>query len=317
MNRRCSELLKAAVLICFLALLSCNPKPAAAEPAAAAPSAASAGPAASGPGGTVRIGSYNIQIFGKTKVSRPRTLTVLAEIGASFDAMAIQEVGSNGSSASDETCEAVAAAYAARMSEVSGGVSYAYVRGDQFAVVYRSDRFELGGWNVYDGSAPLTYKPLIVYLKSRGAPLDFVLISVHTRPSRAAAEIAALRDVMAEASARYGEADVVCVGDFNADGSYYAEGEGEILSGFDGAQYISVVPNDADTTVAAGENAYDRMILSARMAEDYASSWGVLHPAERWDLSACEGTAATAGTEEALSDHYPVWADFYVGADTD
>jgi endonuclease/exonuclease/phosphatase family metal-dependent hydrolase len=307
MVRRASVPFRFAASVLLLALLSCSPR---ARSAAAEPDPQ---PQLE----TVRVGSYNIQIFGKTKVSRPRTLTVLAEIGASFDAMAVQEVGSNGSSASDETCEAVLAAYASRMAEVSGGLPYAYVRGDQFAVVYRSDRFELLGWHVYDGEAPLTYKPLAVHLRSRAAALDFVLISVHTRPSRAAEEIAALRAVMAEAATRYGEPDVVCVGDFNADGSYYEEGEGAVLAGFDAGAYISVIPNDADTTVAAGSNAYDRMILSSALAEDYASSWGVLRPAERWDLSACEGTEATAGTEEALSDHYPVWADFFIGADTD
>lgn len=29
-----------------------------------------------------------------------------------------------------------------------------------------------------------------------------------------------------------------------------------------------------------------------------------------------EGTSTTAGTESALSDHYPIWANFKVNSDT-
>jgi hypothetical protein len=59
------------------------------------------------------------------------------------------------------------------------------------------------------------------------------------------------------------------------------------------------------------------MELSSSMAGDFTGSWGVLHPAEVYDLSACEGTGSTAGTERALSDHYPIWAEFSTTADAD
>jgi hypothetical protein len=50
---------------------------------------------------------------------------------------------------------------------------------------------------------------------------------------------------------------------------------------------------------------------------DYASTWGVIRFAEAYDVSICEGTATTTGTESAWSDHYPVWAEFYVYRDED
>jgi endonuclease/exonuclease/phosphatase family metal-dependent hydrolase len=256
-------------------------------------------------------------MFGETKAARPGTMGVLAGIASRFDVLAMQEVGSNGSTASDETCAKVLDAFIARVDEAAGGDLYAYVRGNQYAFAYRKDRLQVKSWKLYDGPLAFTYPPLVAYFQVIGRPLDFAMITVHTRPSLARAEIPELAAAMDETSAALGEADVLCAGDFNADGGFYAEGAGPELAGFPSGRYISVVPNDADTTVAADSLAYDRMELSSSMAGDYSGKWGVLRPAEVFDLSSCEGTEKNAGTERALSDHYPIWADFSTTADRD
>jgi deoxyribonuclease-1-like protein len=308
-------LLAAAAVAAYLVLRSPVPSPAGSVPAA--PAAAGPVPEAGLPSApeSLRIATYNIQAFGRTKLARTETLTVLARIGASFDVMAVQEVGSNGSSASAETAEAVMAGYAARMNALAGAEVYGYVRADQYGAVYRTDRLAVVGWRLYSGSEEFAYPPLA--FRTLGAPLDFVLLVAHVRPSEAAREIPALARAMAETAAAYGEPDVLCAGDFNADGSYYDEGEGASLAGFPEPDFISVVPNDADTTVAPGALAYDRMVLARSLGEDFTGGWAVMRPGELWDLSACEGPAGRAGTESALSDHYPVWAEFYTRRDTD
>jgi hypothetical protein len=53
------------------------------------------------------------------------------------------------------------------------------------------------------------------------------------------------------------------------------------------------------------------------MSDDWDGSSGVLRPGELWDLSACEGGKEGAGGERALSDHYPVWAEFLTTLDRD
>jgi len=266
---------------------------------------------------TIRVGSYNAAILGPTKTARPATMAAMARIASGFDLLSLQEVGSNASTASDESCAAAMDAFVARIDEAAGGELYAYVRGDQYAFVYRKDRLEAKSWKLYDGVCKFTYTPLVAYFQVIGRPLDFAMITVHTRPSLAGQEVPALAAAMGEVAAALGEADVLCAGDFNADGSYYAEGPGPGLAGFPAERFVSVIPDDADTTVAAGSLAYDRMELTSSMAGDYSGSWGVLRPGDAMDLSACEGTAGTAGTERALSDHYPIWADFSTTADTD
>src|SRR5580765_7829814 len=44
--------------------------------------------------GSVRIASFNIQVFGKTKLAKPEVMDVLAETVRRFDLVAIQEVRS-------------------------------------------------------------------------------------------------------------------------------------------------------------------------------------------------------------------------------
>lgn len=276
-----------------------------------APAAGAAGPE------TIRVGSYNLAIFGSTKVARKATLAVLARIAETYDLLAVQEVGSNASTADGATCEAVLEAFVARINEDAGSGAYAFVRGDQYAFIYRQDRLVATKAGLYEGREAFTYRPLLAYFQVRGRPLDFVALTVHTRPGLAKAEVPALARAMDEVAASLGEADVLCLGDLNADGSYYAEGPGQALAGFPEARYATLIPNEADTTVASASLAYDRMEASSSLREDWAGTWGVVRPGELWDLSACEGGADSAGTERALSDHYPVWAELSALRDTD
>lgn len=266
-------------------------------------------------GATLRIGSFNIEQFGTTKTSRPNTLTVLAQIATTFDVLAIQEVGSNNSSALESTCIAVMDTYIARINQLVGSNAYAYVRGNQYAIVYRKSEVELVSSSLYSGSASFTYQPLTANLRSRAGNFDFAMLVIHTSPSEAITEIPALKSAMAEVSAGYSEPDVICLGDFNADGSYFDEGTGDGLSGY--SAYLTVIPNTADTTVASSSNTYDRIQLTSSLTTDYSTSWDVVRFAEEYDVTICEGTATTTGTESALSDHYPVWAEFYVDRDVD
>jgi len=302
------RLLALYVVVALLAAASCDR---AARPAGTDVPATPAAPESIG------VASYNAAVLGAAKASRPGTMGALAAIVARFDLMALQEVGSNDSSASDESCDRVLAALVERAAEVSGGAPFAYLRGGQYAFVYRTDRLEAQALPAIASAGRFAYPPLSARFRAKGLPLDFVMITAHTRPSLAASEVPALADAMYEAAIAYGEPDVICVGDFNADGAYYDEGEASVLAAFPAGRFATVVPNDADTTVASGSLAYDRIELTSSMAGDWTGDWGVLRPADILDLSACEGTKTTAGTERALSDHYPVWARLSTTSDRD
>lgn len=267
----------------------------------------------------IKIASFNMCIFGNTKLSRINTFTVLAEIATNFDIIALQEVGSNNSTSSDATCISLMDAYISKVNELVGSNQYSYVRGNQYAIVYKIDRFTVNNYVLYTGTQTFTYTPLIANFTTTGTDnnFDFSLITIHTSPSLATTEIPALITVMNEVKTIYSEPDVICLGDYNADGSYYTEGTNDWLAGFDPSVYITGITNSYDTTVASSSNTYDRIQMTNSLSSDYAGAAGVFKFGDVYDVSVCEGTTTTVGTEEAVSDHYPVWCEYYVDKDID
>ncbi len=269
----------------------------------------------------IRIASFNMQIFGKTKLGRPKTLLILAKIAANFDIIALQEVGSNKSSTSDENCNAIMDTYIAEINGLSGKNIYSYIRGNQYAIIYRNDKFTVNEYSLYSGEETFSYTPLIANFETitGESNFDFSIITIHTSPKLAENEITALKTVMEETKELYSEPDVICLGDYNADGSYYNEGEAdeESLAGFDKDLYITGIPNSFDTTVAASNNTYDRIQMTKNLDTDYTGNSGVFLFGEVYDITGCEGGKTTAGTENAISDHYPVWCEYFTNRDTD
>lgn len=267
----------------------------------------------------IKIASFNIQTFGTKKINRPRTLTVLAEIASNFDIIALQEIGSNRSAASEETCNKIMEIYVARINEITGENIYSFIRGDQYAIVYRTDKVKLKDYILYDGEETFSYPPLIANFETihPDSNFDFSLITIHTSPKLAEEEIPALKTVIEETQNLYCEPDVICLGDFNADGKYYYEGGDGSLSGFDPEIYITGIPNFLDTTVADSANTYDRIQMTVNLNSDFTGESGVFRFGEIYDITECEGGRTKAGTEKAVSDHYPVWCEYYVDRDND
>ena len=267
--------------------------------------------------GTIKVGSFNIEIFGTTKISRANVLYTLAHIATRYDIIAIQEVGSNGTP-SESTATTVMDTYIAKINSIAGAGAYSYVRGHQYAFVYKNATITKKASQLYSGSKTFTYTPLVGNFAVKSGNFDFAMLTIHTSPTVATTEIPALTTAMADVRTLYSEQDVICLGDYNADGSYYSPGtSGGDLAGFSSSTYVTVIKNGTDTTVSPNNSyTYDRMQLYTASAEDYAGVKGVLKFADYYTISNLEGTTTTVGTEGALSDHYPIWAEFYTGRDT-
>jgi len=267
--------------------------------------------------GTIKIASFNIQIFGATKVARANVLYTLAHIATRYDIIAIQEVGSNGTP-SESTATSVMNSYLAKINSIAGSGAYSYVRGHQYAFVYKNSTITKKASQLYSGSKSFTYKPLVGNFAVKSGNFDFAMLTIHTSPTVAKTEIPALTTAMSEVRTLYSEQDVICLGDYNADGSYYSPGSsGGDLAGFSSSTYLTVIKNGTDTTVSPNNSyTYDRMQLFTATSQDYTGNKGVLKFSSYYNISNLEGTTTTAGTEAALSDHYPIWAEFYAGRDT-
>ncbi len=70
------------------------------------------------------------------------------------------------------------------------------------------------------------------------------------------------------------------------------------------------MPNSAGTIVLT-DNTYDRIIATPSLSEDYAGEFGVSQFSDFFDFS------VSALEPKNVSDHYPVWAEFWANRDSD
>jgi endonuclease/exonuclease/phosphatase family metal-dependent hydrolase len=304
---------KAAVLALSLGLFGCaqNQKSAAVEGVAAASSSSVEALRSSTASGTIKIASFNIQVFGVTKREDADVMSVLVRVARKFDVLAIQEVRDS----TDETIYF----YVNEINRAEG-VHYKAISGprlgrssskEQYAILYNTDRVEYVAGSAYtyaDRSDQFEREPLLA--RFRAGSFSFVLADIHTKPSDATAEIDALDDVADDALHHFaGEKDIIVLGDFNGDCSNFNKNRSSAR--LRASKYLWIVPDTADTTTRGSTDcAYDRIVtLKSGSSEDYDGRWGI----ERFDTDFQLSGPQTL----KVSDHFPVWAEFTTSSDTD
>lgn len=321
----------ALMAIVLLASFACTPTPSDLppdSPSDSPPDSPSDSPPDSPPAppsDEITIASFNIQVFGQTKASKPEVMEILADIIRQYDIVAIQEIR--------DAAETAILALRDKVNE--NGAAYAVVTGprvgrtsskEQYAFMYDTAVLELlPGQYTYDDDGDgndnndvddsghpgdlFEREPFVCFFSVNGADFDFVLVNIHAKPDDATAEIGYLDDVMVDAEAHLDDPDVICLGDFNADGSYYDEDL--YTSDFPSSEYVWLIGNDLDTTVASSDNTYDRIVTTVDSEEDFAGDVGVLRFDTIYDFS-----SPTLEPDD-VSDHFPVWARFYTERDTE
>ena len=280
--------------------------PAAAPAAPAnAPSAAPAAAPASGPAGgkptdAITICSFNIQVFGESKISKPQVVDVLTKVVRKFDIVAIQEVRAKSDSVIPQFLSAINAD-GSRYQFVIGPRLGRTVSKEQYTFIYDSTRIEVDPSSVGTSPNPgdrLHRPPLHARFRVRANPpesgFSFWLVDTHTDPDEVSAEVNALADVFMEMKAlRPDEDDVILMGDLNAGPPQFGKikqipGVGWAVSGV--------------TTNTRRSKTYDNLIFDTRTTTEYTGRWGVL------DLQNTFGLSIDKALE--VSDHNPVWAAF-------
>jgi endonuclease/exonuclease/phosphatase family metal-dependent hydrolase len=254
---------------------------------------------------TIKLCSFNIQIFGVSKAAKDEVMAILADIVSRSDVTAVQEVRSADIGPVTRFMQMLPPGYAFLLGPREGRSSSK----EQYWIIYNSGKMRLLDEQTWaDPQDIFERNPLGAYFQTEGG-FDFILINNHIQPGNATQEIAALPEVVRHYQELWGETDVALVGDFNADGSYY--NEQDLTAVFPEEEYRIIITNDYDTTLAASDNTYDRIIITTSAIEDYAGACGVLRFDEVYDFS------RLSVQPRHVSDHYPVWAEFYTAADTD
>ena len=254
---------------------------------------------------SIRIASYNIQVFGDTKSGKRPVVATLAHIVRHFDIVAIQEIRSQD--------DYLLARFVELINE-GGKYHYDYVVGprlgrtrstEQYAFVYNLATVEIDRGSVYTVGDPddlLHREPLVAMFRTRGAPPEdaftFILVNIHTDPDETRLELDALADVYRVVRrASVEEDDVIVLGDFNVND----RGMGR-LGRIPNMYPLIAGPNV--TTNTQGTKLYDNIVIHRPSTVEFTGRRGVFDVIERFNLS----------MEQAreLSDHFPVWGEFSV-----
>ncbi|MBD3673366.1 MAG: endonuclease/exonuclease/phosphatase family protein [Planctomycetaceae bacterium] len=248
---------------------------------------------------TIRLGTFNIQVFGKSKLGKPDVMGILADVARQFDVLAIQEIRTQDDSHLDQFLRMVnqtGRQYRGVIGERIGRTSST----EQYAFVYDSEIIEVVEGSVYTIQDPydrLHREPLIASFRVRGPPsrepFGFRLINIHTDPDETKTELDALADVFAVVQQSPGDDDTILLGDLNVDVRNF--GRLSLLPG------ISPVIRDQNTNTR-GTSQMDNIVVDQRYTIEMTGQAGVMDLMEMYGLS----------RENALkvSDHLPVWADF-------
>ena len=280
------------VAACLLALLA---------PAAARAQPAPGGGPSAKPWDAVLIASFNIQVFGESKMAKPQVVEVLARVVRNFDIVAIQEVRAK----SDDIIPAFVRAVNAdgsRYRHVIGPREGRTVSKEQYAFIYDTNRIEVDASSigvVPDPQGRLHRPPMHARFRTRITPAEmaftFWLVDIHTDPDEVPQELEALTGVFqAMQAARPDEDDVILLGDLNA-------GPPEFKS-------FGRIPGVAwavagTTTNTRRSKTYDNLVFARPATNEYLGGWGVL------DLQSTFGLPLDRALE--VSDHNPVWGAFY------
>lgn len=260
-----------------------------------------------------RIATFNIKVFGDTKMSNQTVVDELVDIFQRYDMIAVQEIkdidevvpyqflnelnkiqGDNNSSNFSDEWDMLLSARSGLQEDDKNSQ-------EQYAFYYKPTVFTpIDNGTLYDDSTndsfqrePFLAKFMILNNNGNATGTDIVFVNIHTKPTLAVEEMTALGDVISWGMQNYSDDDdYVILGDFNADCSYASYNE-LIELPISSENYTWLVPDNADTTVGESRCAYDRIVTTSQLDGRLTGIWGI--------------DPAISGL--AVSDHKPVWFD--------
>ncbi|HJL97538.1 MAG TPA: endonuclease/exonuclease/phosphatase family protein [Candidatus Poseidoniaceae archaeon] len=252
-----------------------------------------------------RIATFNIKVFGETKMGKPAVVEVLVDTILNYDLVAVQEIKDMDQTVPYDFLDAINAksntTWDMVLSPRSGLQDDDQSSQEQYAFYYNTSVFRaMGNGTLHNDSTNDSFQrePFIAQfqlLDTNGTDtgFDLSLITVHTKPAEALSEINALPHVVdTYLENNPNESEVVILGDFNAACTYVSSNELS-NSPLAHSNYTWLIENNVDTTVSDSYCAYDRIVTNGDLDGRLVGTWGV----------------DTSFSDSEISDHYPVWFD--------
>lgn len=219
------------------------------------------------------IANWNLQIFGQSKASNPLVLDFYDSKISKYDIIFVQEIRDVSGTAFPKLCSMLEG-YKCNISMRDGRTDSK----EQIGIIYR-EGYELLLLNeLPDPNDVWERSPIMTVFNVSG--LVFTIYNAHLKPDDVKSELTALYHAVNNGNI-FG--NIVVLGDFNAACNYYNTTD----TVFDDWNWL--ITDNADTTVAKTDCAYDRIIVNNPMMDHVVTS-----------------IIDSAGINTTFSDHYLV-----------
>ena len=251
------------------------------------------------------VGTFNIQIFGQSKMQNAKVMQMLVGITRQFDVLAIQEIRSQDQS--------LIPRFVKLLNEQNpNGHVYDYLIGprqghtsikEQYVFVYNTTHVEMSnpGFVYPDTENKFHRPPVVSQFRTRNHrpgynPFTFSLINIHTDPDEVDTEIPALAEAYKFVVENMpNEDDIILLGDFNVDETKY----GELASAIPNMGWVV---SDRISTKTNSNRSYDNILFNTANTVEHTGKGGVFDFAKEYNLSKADAVK--------VSDHLPVWVKF-------
>jgi len=250
----------------------------------------------------ISIASFNIQVFGQSKMNKPDVMEKLTDVARRFDILAVQELRSKEQDVVPRWLAMINANgsnYDALVGPRLGRTSST----EQYIFVYNRNRVRFTPKTEYTINDPhdlLHREPFVASFEAivgpGVTPFSFTLINIHTDPDETDEELDALAEVYEVVrQSNPAEDDVILLGDLNVD--------------YTDLGLLGQVPNIAWTVQGQPTNtrlskSYDNILFDRVATTEFTGQSGIVNLMDVYQMT----------EEQALdvSDHLPVWATFSV-----
>ncbi|XP_072928372.1 deoxyribonuclease gamma-like [Hemitrygon akajei] len=260
---------------------------------------------------SLKICSFNVRSFGKSKALKEGVLDVLVKIISRCDLLLMMEIKDRSNKSIPALMEKLnnqgsRNEYEVIMSKRLGMGSYK----EQYAFIYRPKLLSLKNSYQYPDSSAETgdffaREPFVVWFSSRYTSVkDFVIIPLHSMPTAAVCEIDALYDVYLAMKQRWRAKYFILMGDFNAGCGYVPKKAWKNIRLRNDTNFVWLIGDETDTTVKESTNcAYDRIVLRGGKLVN------AVIPNSAKVFNFMEAYGMTEKQALNVSDHFPVEVD--------
>ncbi|MCX6232960.1 MAG: endonuclease/exonuclease/phosphatase family protein [Bacteroidetes bacterium] len=248
---------------------------------------------------TIKVASFNIQNFGKSKLSQKEIVDTLATIVRMFDVIAIQEISDVSNQTPKLFLDIINKAnkfhYKFICSQRTGNQLDDKSSQEQYVFYFNSDKLTLIDSALYDDSKNDFFQrePFLASFKTKNGSFSFIICTIHTNPTQAVKEIASLIEVAKWIPNKFKKTkNLIFCGDFNASCNYAKPAQLSNLS-IHNPPYHWIIPDTTKTNLSVNENcAYDRFVVTDSLLNK-VKHWSVLHYFK----------------SKKVSDHWPVYIE--------